>query len=47
MALIFDATQNLASALKAWQQVLEFTPYNLQIRKHVKDLENEVQGKAI
>ena len=47
MALIFDATRNLASALKAWQQVLEFTPYNLQIRKHVKDLENEVQGKAI
>jgi tetratricopeptide (TPR) repeat protein len=47
MALIFDATRNVASALKAWQQVLEFTPYNQQIRKHVKDLENEVQGKAI
>ena len=47
MALIFDATRNAASALKAWQQVLEFTPYNQQIRKHVKDLENEVQGKAI
>ena len=47
MALIFDATQNASAALKAWQHVLEFTPYNQRIRKRVKHLEYEVQGKPI
>jgi tetratricopeptide (TPR) repeat protein len=47
LALIFDATKNLGGALKAWQQVLEFTPYNQQIRNRVLQLKNEMRGKAI
>ena len=47
MALILDATENLAGALKAWQQVLEFTPYNQQIRTYILQLKNEMRGKAI
>jgi tetratricopeptide (TPR) repeat protein len=47
MALILDATENMAGALKAWQQVLEFTPYNQQIRARILQLKNEIRGKAI
>jgi lipoprotein NlpI len=47
MALILDATENLAGALKAWKQVLEFTPYNQKIRTRILQLKNEMRGKAI
>ena len=47
MALILDATENMAGALKAWQQVLEFTPHNQQIRTRVLQLKNKMRGKAI
>ncbi len=47
MALIFDATENVKGALKAWQQVLEFTPYNEDIRKRVEQLKSELEGKPI
>ena len=47
MALILDATENTAGALKAWQQVLEFTPHNQQIRSRVMQLKNEMRGKSI
>lgn len=47
MALIFDAVENARGALKAWQQVLEFTPYNEDIRKRVEELKSELEGKPI
>jgi len=47
MALILDATENTDGALKVWQQVLEFTPHNQQIRNRVLQLKNEMRGKAI
>ncbi len=47
MGLIFDATDNQAGALKAWQQVLKFTPYNQHIQKRVEDLQQELDGKPI
>ncbi len=47
MGLIFDATDNVEGALKAWQQVLEFTPFNEQIQKHVEDLKVKLDGKPI
>jgi hypothetical protein len=42
-----DATENTDGALKVWQQVLEFTPHNQQIRNRVLQLKNEMRGKAI
>ena len=47
MALILDATENMVGALKVWQQVLEITPYNQQIRTRILQLKNELRGKAI
>lgn len=47
MGLIFDRTDNPAGALKAWQRVLEFTPYNENIRKHIGVLREELSGKPI
>jgi tetratricopeptide (TPR) repeat protein len=47
MALILDATKNTDGALKVWQEVLEFTPHNQQIRNRVLQLKNEILGKAI
>ena len=47
MALILDATEHTEGALKVWQQVLEFTPYNQQIRKRILQLRNEIRGTAI
>ena len=47
MALILDATENIAEALKAWQQVLKFTPYNQQIRTRILQLKYEMRVKAI
>ena len=47
MGLIFDATNNPSGALKAWEQVLKFTPYNMQIQKRVEDLKAELDGKPI
>ena len=47
MALILDSTENIAGALKAWEQVLEFTPYNQQIINRILQLKIEMRGKAI
>ena len=47
MALILDANGDIAGALKAWQQVIEFTPYNQQIRTRILQLKKKMRGKAI
>lgn len=47
MGLIFDATENPSGALKAWEQVLKFTPFNMQIQKRVEELKVELAGKPI
>lgn len=47
LGLIFDATQNVEGALKAWQEVLQITPYNEAVRARVQELQEIIDGKPI
>ena len=47
MGLIYDATNNVEGALKAWQRVLDITPYNPHVKQRVLDLKAKLNGKPI
>ena len=47
MGLIFEKTDNISGALKAWQHVLKFTPLNQTVQKRVQELKRQLLGKPI